>query len=38
MQLEGRGKAGLSSAVRVFILDYFRRAAAGETYDGGNRD
>jgi predicted DNA-binding ribbon-helix-helix protein len=33
-----RGSAGLSSAVRVFILDYFRKSAAAESYHGGNRD
>jgi predicted DNA-binding ribbon-helix-helix protein len=35
---EGRGSAGLSSAVRIWILDYFRQASAAENYDGGNRD
>lgn len=35
---EGRGAAGLSSAVRVWILDDVRRAAVVTTYDGGNRD
>ena len=35
---EGRGSAGLSSAVRIWILGYFREAAAAESYDGGNRD
>lgn len=35
---DGRGSAGLSSAVRVWILDYFRKSAAGKSNDGGNRD
>lgn len=35
---EGRGASGLSSAVRVFILDYFRKSSAAQSYDGGNRD
>lgn len=35
---EGRGRAGLSSAVRIWILGYFREASAAESYDGGNRD
>jgi predicted DNA-binding ribbon-helix-helix protein len=35
---EGRGSAGLSSAVRIWILGYFREASAAESYDGGNRD
>jgi predicted DNA-binding ribbon-helix-helix protein len=35
---EGRGSAGLSSAVRIWILGYFRDAHAAESYDGGNRD
>jgi predicted DNA-binding ribbon-helix-helix protein len=35
---EGRGKAGLSSAVRIWVLDYFRRLEAARSYDGGNRD
>ena len=35
---ERRGDAGLSSAVRVWILDYVRTAAAVVSYDGGNRD
>lgn len=35
---ETRGGAGLSSAVRVYVLDYFRKAAAADSYDGGNRD
>jgi predicted DNA-binding ribbon-helix-helix protein len=35
---EGRGNAGLSSAVRIWILRYFRRGAAVTSYDGGNRD
>lgn len=35
---ERRGGAGLSSAVRVWILDYARRLGAAASYDGGNRD
>jgi predicted DNA-binding ribbon-helix-helix protein len=35
---EQRGGAGLSSAVRVWILDYVRSAGALMSYDGGNRD
>lgn len=35
---EQRGGAGLSSAVRVWILEYARRAGAAASYDGGNRD
>ena len=35
---ETRGAAGLSSAVRVWILEYVRAAGAGVSYDGGNRD
>lgn len=35
---ERRGDAGLSSAVRVWILDYVRAAGATVSYDGGNRD
>lgn len=35
---ERRGTAGLSSAVRVWILEDVRRAAAAILYDGGNRD
>jgi predicted DNA-binding ribbon-helix-helix protein len=35
---EQRGGAGLSSAVRVWILDYVRSASAVVSYDGGNRD
>ena len=35
---EQRGAAGLSSAVRVWILDYVRSAGAITSYDGGNRD
>jgi predicted DNA-binding ribbon-helix-helix protein len=30
----GRGKAGLSSAVRVWVLDYFRTAPAKAATDG----
>lgn len=35
---ERRGSAGLSSAVRVWILDYVRDTAAVVSYDGGSRD
>lgn len=35
---EQRGAAGLSSAVRVWILDYVRTAGTVVSYDGGNRD
>lgn len=35
---EQRGDAGLSSAVRVWILDYVRTGTAVVSYDGGNRD
>lgn len=35
---ESRGNAGLSSAVRVWILDDVRRGSAVVSYDGGNRD
>lgn len=33
-----RNGGGLSSAVRIWILGYFRRVGAEESYDGGNRD
>jgi predicted DNA-binding ribbon-helix-helix protein len=33
-----RGNAGLSSAVRIWVLDYYRRRNAAESYEGGNRD
>lgn len=35
---ETRGAAGLSSAVRVWILDDVRSSRAVVSYDGGNRD
>jgi predicted DNA-binding ribbon-helix-helix protein len=35
---EKRGDCGLSGAVRTWILHYYRRRSAEETYDGGNRD
>ena len=35
---ETRGAAGLSSAVRVWILNDVRAPAAVTSYDGGNRD
>jgi predicted DNA-binding ribbon-helix-helix protein len=34
----GRGKAGLSSAVRVWVLDYFRKASARSETDGTRTD
>lgn len=33
-----RGDTGLSGAVRVWVLDYYRRGSAEQSYDGGNRD
>lgn len=37
---EGRGTddSGLSTAVRVWLLAYFRRRDALNSYDGGSRD
>lgn len=35
---EQRGAAGLSSAVRVWILEHVRAAGSIVSYDGGNRD
>jgi predicted DNA-binding ribbon-helix-helix protein len=35
---EQRGNSGLSGAVRLWILSYYRRKHAAESYDGGNRD
>lgn len=35
---EARGNAGLSGAVRIWILDYYRRPHAVGSYNGGNRD
>ena len=35
---EARGDCGLSGAVRMWILVYFRRRHAAENYSGGNRD
>jgi predicted DNA-binding ribbon-helix-helix protein len=35
---EARGDSGLSGAVRMWILDYYRRRRAVEDYNGGNRD
>lgn len=35
---EARGSSGLSGAVRMWILDYYRRRRAVEDYNGGNRD
>jgi predicted DNA-binding ribbon-helix-helix protein len=35
---ESRGDAGLSSAVRVWILMDARKGGAVVSYDGGNRD
>lgn len=33
-----RGDWGLSGAVRMWILAYFRKQYAAESYNGGNRD
>lgn len=33
-----RGNSGLSGAVRIWILEYYRRQRARQNYDGGNRD
>ncbi len=33
-----RGNSGLSGAVRIWILDYYRRQSTAKSYDGGNRD
>lgn len=33
-----RQDGGLSTAIRVWILDYYRRAGIAHSYDGGNRD
>ena len=35
---ENRGSAGLSSVVRVWILEDARATGAAASYDGGNRD
>jgi predicted DNA-binding ribbon-helix-helix protein len=35
---EARGNSGLSGAVRMWILAYFRGRHAAQSYDGGNRD
>lgn len=35
---DNRGGAGLSSAVRIYILDFVRRAGVLTSYDGGSRD
>jgi predicted DNA-binding ribbon-helix-helix protein len=35
---ENRQGSGLSGAVRIWILDYYRRQNARQSYDGGNRD
>ncbi|MFA5949818.1 MAG: ribbon-helix-helix domain-containing protein [Hyphomicrobium sp.] len=32
------GGSGLSTAVRIWILEHYRAKHAAETYDGGNRD
>lgn len=31
-------EGGLSTAVRIWVLDYFRRRAELNSYDGGSRD
>lgn len=33
-----RANTGLSGAVRIWILDYYRRQSVSRSYDGGNRD
>jgi predicted DNA-binding ribbon-helix-helix protein len=33
-----RGSGGLSSAVRIWVLEYFRTLGVAASYDGGNRD
>ena len=35
---EARGNSGLSGAVRIWILEYYRRRREIEDYNGGNRD
>ncbi len=35
---EERGGAGLSGAVRIWILRHARRLGERQSYDGGNRD
>ncbi len=35
---EKRHGEGLSGAVRIWILDYYRRKDAAQSYNGGNRD
>lgn len=36
---DGRGgQSGLSTAVRVWVLNYYRRRGDVTSYDGGNRD
>lgn len=35
---ETRGNSGLSGAVRMWLLAYFRGHHAVQSYDGGNRD
>lgn len=35
---DARSGGGLSTAVRIWILDYYRRTGAARSYDGGNRD
>ncbi len=34
----GRGSAGLSSAVRIWVLDYFRTPRPIASNEGGDRD
>ena len=34
----GRQGAGLSSAVRIWILNYYRASSPTQRFDGGNRD
>jgi predicted DNA-binding ribbon-helix-helix protein len=35
---EARGNSGLSGAVRIWILDYYRGRHIAQSYNGGNRD
>lgn len=35
---ETRGDCGLSGAVRMWILNYYRQRSSERSYDGGNRD
>ena len=35
---ETRNGCGLSGAVRIWVLEYVRRRASAQSYEGGNRD